>query len=136
MKIADWAQLPDDYKLHGLNEKYILKQLIAGEIPESILSRSKQAYRAPVSDSFKTDSDIPYIREMLSKKNIERFGLFDFSRVSQILNKQKKQQVLSEIENMALAGIISTQLINHFFIENMIPPVSKDDLKNLRIIRA
>ena len=129
-------QLPDDYKLHGLNEKHILKKLIAGEIPESILLRSKQAYRAPVSDSFKTDSDIPYIQEMLSKKNIERFGLFDFSRISQILEKQKNQQVLSEIENMALAGIISTQLIYHFFIDNVIPPVSKNDLINLRIIRA
>lgn len=129
-------QLPDDYKLHGLNEKYILKELIRGEIPDSILSRSKQAYRAPVSDCFNTECDISYIGEMLSKRKIEDYGLFDFDRVSQLLEKKKNQQAFSEMDNMALAGIISTQLIHHFFIEKEVSVVSKDDLKNLKIIRT
>jgi asparagine synthase (glutamine-hydrolysing) len=129
-------QLPDDFKLHGLTEKYILKELIRGEIPDSILSRSKQAYRAPVSDCFNTECDISYIGEMLSSPKIEGFGLFDFDRVSLLLDKKKEQKAFSEMDNMALAGILSTQLVHHFFIEKNIPAVSKNDLKNLRIIRA
>ncbi len=36
-------------KLRGLNEKYILKKLMNGHLPESVVKRSKQAYRAPVA---------------------------------------------------------------------------------------
>ena len=43
-RVMEFAMgLPSEYKIKGLNEKYILKKMMAGKIPESIVKRSKQA---------------------------------------------------------------------------------------------
>ncbi len=44
-------------KLKGLNEKYILKKLMNGHLPESVVNRSKQAYRAPVASGLTFGED-------------------------------------------------------------------------------
>ena len=60
------SSLPSDYKLNGLNEKYLLKKLLKNRIPEKILKRPKQAYRAPIRSVF-LDKDAPeYVKDMLS----------------------------------------------------------------------
>ena len=46
------SMLPDEFKLKGLNEKFLLKSLLKGQIPESIIKRPKQPYRAPISSVF------------------------------------------------------------------------------------
>ncbi|MDP2338135.1 MAG: asparagine synthase (glutamine-hydrolyzing), partial [Bacteroidota bacterium] len=45
------SKLPDNQKLNCLNEKFILKKLSVGKIPNSITNRPKQAYRAPITSS-------------------------------------------------------------------------------------
>ena len=70
------ATLPPDFKMHGLNEKYILKKMMEGRLPESILKRPKQAYRAPIANSFFSSSHSLYVNELLSEKGIERNRTF------------------------------------------------------------
>src|SRR5207253_7402056 len=41
------ARLPPRWKMCGLNEKFLLKRLATGLIPESVRRRPKQPYRAP-----------------------------------------------------------------------------------------
>src|SRR5262249_42496386 len=41
------ARIPTSMKLRGLDEKHILKRASRGLVPDSILARSKQPYRAP-----------------------------------------------------------------------------------------
>jgi asparagine synthase (glutamine-hydrolysing) len=51
-------------------------------------------------------------------------GVFNSSKVKMLLQKAKKSESLSELDNMALAGIISTQLLyNHFLSQkrNAVP---------------
>ena len=49
--------LPADYKLNGLEEKFLLKRLMKNKIPESIIKRPKQPYRAPIKVySFQKDA--------------------------------------------------------------------------------
>jgi asparagine synthase (glutamine-hydrolysing) len=127
------AQLPDRYKLNCLNEKFILKKMSVGKIPDSIIKRSKQAYRAPIVSSFFNSNAPPYINEILSDESIEEFGIFDPVKVQSLIGKIKNQVNLSEIDQMAVAAILSTQLLYKLFIKN---PVSADihSLPNLRII--
>lgn len=129
------ASLPADFKLNGLNEKYILKYMMKGKIPDSILNRNKQAYRAPIYSSFFNDNQPDYVNEMLSTKNITDFGYFDSVKVHKLLDKMKTGKNVSEIDNMALAGILSTQLIHHMFINKSLVSNTKKELSNLRIIR-
>jgi asparagine synthase (glutamine-hydrolysing) len=128
------AKLPPEYKMRGLNEKYILKRVMNGRLPESVLKRPKQAYRAPISTSFLSSPSKEYVMEILSEEDINKTGLFSFQSVQQLINKISKGQMVTEMENMALCGIISSQIIYHQFIlkDKFIPPVKR--LHNCRII--
>ncbi|MBN2347467.1 MAG: asparagine synthase (glutamine-hydrolyzing) [Bacteroidales bacterium] len=110
------ATLPSTFKLHGLNEKYLLKKYISGRIPESVVKRSKQAYRAPVTSSFIRKNAPEYLLEKLSEPAVKDAGIFNFSTVDKLLNKLRNNAPATEIESMMLAGILSTQIINEKFI--------------------
>lgn len=127
------AGLPDNFKLNCLNEKYLLKKMSAGKIPDSISKRSKQAYRAPIVSSFFNAGAPAYIEEILSEDNLKSFGLFNPEKVKMLVGKIKSGQHISEVDQMAVAGIISTQLLYKMFV---IDPVPADiaSLGNIRIV--
>lgn len=54
------SKLPWDHKIKGLNEKYLLKKMMEGRLPEKVVKRPKQAYRAPVASSL-TSPRLPNI---------------------------------------------------------------------------
>jgi len=115
--------LPDRFKLNSLNEKFLLKLIGRGMIPESIRMRPKQAYRAPISGSFFASSAPTYVDEMLSDQLICSYGLFNNDKVRSLIMKVKTGNNVSEIDQMAVAGILSTQLLNEMFVINeIIPP--------------
>jgi asparagine synthase (glutamine-hydrolysing) len=128
------ARLPDDFKLHLLDEKFILKKMMAGRIPESILTRHKQAYRAPIHTSFLGQHAPSYVEEMLSEKTLKLYDCFDPEKVHKLLEKYRNGSTISEIDNMALTGILSTQLMNLFFIRKNGFDSSESNLANLKII--
>ena len=129
------TNLPDDFKLNGLNEKYILKKMMKGKIPESILNRSKQAYRAPISSSFFGERSPDYVDDLLSEHKIKSFGIFDPVKVIKLVEKARIGKNISEVDNMAIAGILSTQLLDHLFIKNNPIETKENKLANIKIIR-
>jgi asparagine synthase (glutamine-hydrolysing) len=129
------ASLPERYKLNSLNEKFILKKMMEGKIPESILKRHKQAYRAPVQASFSGINAPDYVKELTDASTLNAYGYFDAIKVEKLMKKINDQSEISEMENMALAGVLSTQLLHHFFIDDNVL-VSKDKKPaNLKIFR-
>jgi len=126
--------LPTQLKLNGLKEKYILKRAAEGFIPSELIKRAKQPYRAPISRCFLGDVSQPYVEEMLSEKVLRAKGYFDPKKVVRLKEKCKRQQgeLLSERENMALVGILSTQLLDQFFVKDFnskIPTPADDDIQ-------
>jgi asparagine synthase (glutamine-hydrolysing) len=127
-------KLPDDYKLNGLNEKYLLKKLMHNKIPESIIKRSKQAYRAPVKSAFFLNTPPDYVKEMLTPEYFRKAGIFDFSSISNMLQKIEKTGNSSEVEDMVLASVISTHLLHNQFIEKNNRDFQTGKLNNLKLI--
>ncbi len=115
------ALLPDEFKLKGMNEKFLLKEIMKDEIPHSVFKRSKQAYRAPISEAFIGTKIPDYINEMLSTELLKEGGVFNPESVHNLITKIKLARLPSEVDNMALVGIISTQLIFTQFIKNFKP---------------
>lgn len=124
--------LPDHFKLNCLNEKFLLKKISAGKIPASITSRSKQPYRAPIATSFFNSGAPSYISDILSSKCLDAYGLFNAQKVSILVNKISMQKNISEVDQMAIAGILSTQLLYKMFIKNPILP----HIQNIRKIKV
>lgn len=110
------ASLPADFKLKGLTEKYILKKIMHGRLPENVLNRPKLAYRAPLAAGLFSASAHGYVAELLNEKDIDDMGIFSPHAVQKLIDKVETSQQVTEMENMTLAGIISTQLISHQFV--------------------
>ena len=128
------SSLPDRLKLNGLNEKYLLKKLMAGRIPESIVKRPKQPYRAPISSVFMGMGRPDYVDEMLSEKMTRNAGIFNYESVGALVSKIKKAGTGSEMDNMVITSVISTHLVYSQFIEKKDSEFRNSTLRNLRIV--
>jgi asparagine synthase (glutamine-hydrolysing) len=125
-------RLPSRLKLRGLEEKYLLKQLGRDWLPPEIWRRRKRPYRAPIHRSFFNDATPEYVRELLSLESIKRAGLFKPAAVAQLVRKIEQGAPVGETDDMALAGILSSQLVHHQFVVDYrtAPPLSQaDDVK-------
>ncbi len=114
------ANIPPLLKIHGLNEKFLLKKAMTRELPPAIVNRVKQPYMAPDSNSFVQEDSPGYIEDMLSEKTLEEVGIFRPSAVARLRDKCRKlsHAHLSFKDNMSFIGILSTQLLYHQYIKN------------------
>ncbi len=113
------ARLPPPLKMKVLNEKYLLKLSAGTRIPPSVRERPKQPYRAPDAASFFTAEGRArqdYVEEMLSPTRIRQDGVFDAPAVEKLVQKVKRGHTIGVRDNMAVVGILSTQLFIHHFI--------------------
>jgi len=122
-------RLPVDLKLRGLTEKYLLKKLASQWLPEDIWRRPKRPYRAPIHRSFFNQVTQDYVEELLSPEAIQAAGFFKPGAVSQLADKARRGARIGETDDMALVGILSSQLVHQQFVANfrMQPPLSRDD---------
>lgn len=108
------GRLPDSFKLRGLDEKHVLKRLARGVLPEQIRNRSKQPYRAPDALAF-IGADAPeWIADVLSPESLRAAGVFEPAAGTNLWEKCKARAGVgqfSNVDNMALVGMISTQLV-------------------------
>ncbi len=111
------ASLPDALKLNGLDEKYLLKKVVENDIPKSVLKRPKQAYRAPISQALLNDKN-GFVEDILNESRMKDFGVFNSNSVASLLKKMKNDDSISEIDNMALVGMLSTHVTYDKFIKN------------------
>lgn len=123
-RVVEFAsRIPANLKMKVLNEKFALKRAMADLIPATISQRKKQPYRAPDAVSLlgkRGSLDRPdYIGEVLSRKSIEDTGLFDPNAVEKLIQKFERGRAIGVRDNMALVGIVSTQLVMQQFVHKL-----------------
>lgn len=125
------ARIPERYKMNGLNEKFLLKYAMRDLIPDSIRQRPKQPYRAPDAHSFiDTDKQKPrfeYVEHLLSPEKLKENGLFQPTAVQRLKAKIEQGRAIGTRDNMALVGILSTQLLVEQMIQGQ--PVSVENTR-------
>lgn len=104
-------------KMKALNEKYLLKKAMSKYLPEEIVKRFKQPYRAPDIPAFFSGSTPEFVEELLGKEKLKNYGYFDEDKVSRLLVKIKRGLAIGYKDNMALIGILSTQVWHYLFVE-------------------
>lgn len=116
-ELAD--SLPDSFKLRGLDEKHVLKRVADGLIPDAIIRRTKQPYRAPDARSFVGPSAPDWVAEVMDDGSVARAGIFDAGAVSRLWRKCRDAAAgspFSNIDDMALVAVISTGLLHEQFV--------------------
>jgi len=137
-RVIEFAfKVPPSFRLNGLREKFILKKVARDFLPQEIIDRPKQPYRAPISGCFMGNYPLDYVEELLSEGAIRSAGCFHPGPVAKLVEKCKRQEgnLTSERENMALVGILSTQLVDNLFIRNF-PPYPINEPENVKIFRG
>lgn len=123
--------MPSHYKLVGLNEKIVLKRVAKGLVPDSIVKRPKQPYRAPNAISFVQAGAPDYVGELMSEEALRDAGIFDVAMARGLYLKcvrragdSRGEDGFSNADNMGLVGLLSTQLIHHQFIRHNREPMN------------
>jgi asparagine synthase (glutamine-hydrolysing) len=117
--VVDFANaLPAHHKLFGLEEKYLLKRAFADLLPEEIIDRPKQPYRAPDAASFFAADGTGWFSEIMSERAVASAGIFEPSVVAGLLAKCRRTsgENMSNTDNMRVLAIVSTQLTHDSFI--------------------
>ncbi|WP_257307352.1 asparagine synthase (glutamine-hydrolyzing) [Geothrix campi] len=130
------AQLPPGLKLHGLTEKYLLKEVSRAWLPEEITERPKQPYRAPIARAFFNDTPPEYLEEALSPRALRESGYFDPATVARLVAKAREGHDLGETDDMALAGILSTQLVDWQFLSGFTPAPPLDSADDVKVVTS
>jgi asparagine synthase (glutamine-hydrolysing) len=123
-------------KLRCLREKHLLKTAAEPWLPDIIRQRPKRPYRAPVHRSFFNESTPDYVRELLTPESIKEVGLFKYGPIEQLVRKIESGAGVGETDDMALAGILSTQLTYQLFVKafkRREPISAKDRVKVCRL---
>ncbi len=129
-------RLPPHLKLLGLKEKYLLKRLSSKWLPQQIWQRRKRPYRAPIHRSFFQDGAAEWVYTLLSPQWLRRAGYFKPEAVNQMVRKLESGKPLGETDDMALAGILSTQLVFQQFVYDFkMPPPAADIEIRKRFLR-
>ena len=124
--------LPPSYKLNVLDEKHVLKRVAGNAVPPSIVARKKQPFRAPDAVAFLTSTPPAFVDEVLSETALRDANIFDPLAVAQLVAKCRSSdegRALSNSDNMAIVGVLSTQLLHQQFVKDRPSGLSRVTLR-------
>ena len=123
-RVAEFAAgLGDSAKLRRLREKEILRRASSGFLPSEINSRAKRPYRAPILRALAGPEAPAYVRELLEPGRIREAGVLSPEVVGRVYRKclDNVERGVGEIDEMALAGAVSTMLLHEQLVANPVP---------------
>ncbi len=116
--IAFCSTLDPSYKLRGLTEKWLLRQVAARTLPRRIANRPKTMFRSSFSATFLGPHRPHWVDQLLSPESLRKAGHFDGERVA----LQRRMQVnlprhlpRRAVMDLGLTDVVSTQLWHHLF---------------------
>ena len=129
-------KLPPTLKLRCLDEKSLLKKAAQPFLPAEIRQRAKRPYRAPIYRSLFCASAADYVGELLAPHSLAASGFFNPQAVEGLLKKLKTGTALGETDDMALAGIVSTQMVHQLFVKRFARPAPLSDVDPVKVCRV
>ena len=129
--------LPQTLKLSSQGvEKSILKTAYKDSLPQFVLDKPKQPYRAPDAKAF-LESGSDYLDSVLSEVELGKLDFIDAKFANRLLSKLKKSDTsnISHREDQAFLLLLSTSLIVQSFLKHRQPKqklnlVRSIDLRN------
>jgi asparagine synthase (glutamine-hydrolysing) len=75
--LVEWiTKLPENFKLRGLKDKYILRESVSGIIPKKISTRAKRPFYSPIREVYFSENRPEFVDELLSESSLRRAGIF------------------------------------------------------------
>src|SRR5204863_6742307 len=87
-------------------------------VPAPVWHRSKQPYRAPGARVFFAHPRANYLDDLLSHAQLSKDAIFNPDAVGRLVQKFRDGKAIGVKDDMALVGILSTQIMIDRFINN------------------
>lgn len=88
-KLVEFAfSLPYSYKHHGFTGKYLLKKLMTGKLPRTVVERPKRGFGIPTGRWLQKELR-PLSHDLLSRQSLEKSGVFDWRVVQKLLDEHE-----------------------------------------------
>jgi len=92
-RIVDFARsLPQELKIRGFRQKVILRELMRGKLPESVLKRKKTGFDIPTHDWFRGTLR-PLLMDTLTPEAVEATGVFDAGAIQAMIRDHMERRV-------------------------------------------
>jgi asparagine synthase (glutamine-hydrolysing) len=112
------SQIAPEYKLRGMTEKWILRQVAARILPARIANRPKTMFRACMAGSFLGPHRPTWVDQLLSPESLRATGYFDPVGVARERAWQMRIPRVTPargVYDVALTCVVSTQLWHHIY---------------------
>ncbi len=86
------ASLPERLKIRGMNQKYILRKLMQGKLPETILRRKKTGFDIPTHDWFRGPLR-GTLMDTLTDEAIQRTQIFDAGAIHTLIRDHMERRI-------------------------------------------
>lgn len=118
-RVVDFcSQLPPNYKLRGLTDKWLLRKVARRVLPAQIANRRKTMFRANLSSTFIGPQAPEWAKQLLSRDSLKATGMFSVEGVERATALQARlgrRSLRRFVLDMGLTGVVSTQLWSHMF---------------------
>lgn len=113
------ASIPPDYKLNGLNDKYIFRKAASKILPREVFQRKKSRFFVPINAWFAGELG-EITKQIITEETIKKQGYFNYDQIDKIFKHFKRSPLYSARQQWSL---LNFQLWHKLFIET-------DDFKN------
>ncbi len=119
------AQIPPDLKLNGMDEKYLLKKIMAEHMPQHPQQFKKRAFYTPIKEWFFTSDKVLDIESFISEQAVTKAGIFDSDAVDEMVDEIVQfatpttfddYHLLMKLE-WSLMVVLTVQILHWLFVE-------------------
>jgi len=135
------ASIAPEYKLRGMEDKWLLRRVAERTLPRAIARRPKTMFRASLSKTFIGAARPAWVDQLLSEESLRRTGYFDPALVASARHERMNRLRITPRQlglDMHLTSVVATQLWHHTFIGGGLcdlpqwsPPVPAYDVQNV-----
>jgi len=86
------ARVPQHLKLHDGTLKFILRELVRGKIPPSVLSRPKQGFDIPTHHWFRTVLK-PLLLDTVTERAVRESQIFSWPAIEKMINQHMSRRI-------------------------------------------
>ncbi|OJW05505.1 MAG: asparagine synthase (glutamine-hydrolyzing) [Planctomycetales bacterium 71-10] len=113
------STIAPEYKLKGLTDKWLLRQVAARTLPKKIANRPKTMFRASRSEAFFDSARPAWVDQLLSRESLRKTGYFDADLIAKEIAAHGRFPKFAPkriIMDLSLTCVAATQLWHHTFL--------------------
>jgi len=113
------ASLPQSMKIRGFTQKFILKELMRGRLPEMVLNRKKSGFDIPAHEWFRGVLR-PLLMDTLTPQAIASTGIFDARAIRSLIGDHMERRINAGFQ---LWGLLTLFLWMKRWKVEVVPPL-------------